>query len=127
MQIDLSWVNSGVMLTIGAAISWAVSQLFIARGQKDQRVEHADNKQIELIKHGNDLMLEMLQAARQALADLKQDNSSLTSKLAASQLRFSELLDHAIAILSACSDDQREQAEEKARLYINKIHRHEVK
>jgi hypothetical protein len=116
MPFDQTWLNGGAIALVTGTATWLGGLWFKSREQSDARQGREEHTQLELIKHRDQLMLEMIDTARQSL-------SIAHARINLLESRISELLEHISHMLSANTDDDRRKAEIEARRFINRMHR----
>jgi hypothetical protein len=116
MPFDQTWLNGGAIALVTGTATWLGGIWFKSREQSDARQGREEHTQLELIKHRDQLMLEMIDTARQSL-------SIAHARINLLESRISELLEHISHMLSANTDDDRRKAEIEARRFINRMHR----
>lgn len=119
------WLNALPIAALGALASWIGAMVVYREKKQKEKIETEDRLEI----HRDDLMLNLLQAARSEVSIANAEMKSLRDEVKTLRAiekhfyHFQQSLDHLEAILSADTPEARAAAERSARAFVNRMRR----
>jgi hypothetical protein len=123
MPFDQTWLNGGAIALVTGTATWLGGIWFKSREQSDARQGREEHTQLELIKHRDEFLIELINTAQTSLANVQASLTVAHARVGLLEGYVSELLQHVSRILSAHTADEDRLAKLEARRFINRMHR----